>query len=147
MEENILSQNPYLKDIFQNADFLFDQPETINEISFETKKPVENHILMSGDAAGMITPLCGNGMAMAIHSSKILSELLIRYCSGQISRMELEGIYTELWSQQFKRRLWVGRQLQNLFGSSLMSNLAVILAKQLKPIGNYLISKTHGQPF
>ena len=42
--------------------------------SFAPKKPVEEHILMSGDAAGLITPLCGNGMAMAIRSAKILSE-------------------------------------------------------------------------
>lgn len=147
MEEKVLYQNPFLKKIFQNATFLFDQPETINEISFETKQPVENHVLMSGDAAGMITPLCGNGMAMAIHSSKMLSDLIIRFSSGQISRTALETTYRDLWSHQFKRRLWIGRKLQNLFGSDTMSNLAVSLAKNIKPIGNYLVSKTHGKPF
>ncbi len=46
---------------------------------------------MTGDAAGMITPLCGNGMAMAIHSAKILSEYLIRYCGERsYSRENLE---------------------------------------------------------
>lgn len=147
MEEKVLYQNPFLKNIFQQATFLFDQPETINEISFETKQPVENHVLMSGDAAGMITPLCGNGMAMAIHSSKILSDLLIQFCNDQISRTTLEASYKDQWSHQFKRRLWIGRTLQNLFGSDTMSNLAVSLAKNVKPIGNYLVSKTHGRPF
>ena len=56
---------------------LFEKPEVINEITFEKQDPVSNHILMCGDAAGMITPLCGNGMAMAIHSAKILSGLII----------------------------------------------------------------------
>ena len=83
MEEAILFKNPFLKNIFTNSQFLFDKPETINEISFETKLPVEAHILMTGDAAGMITPLCGNGMAMAIHSAKIVSDLLVKYTQAE----------------------------------------------------------------
>ncbi|HET9055112.1 MAG TPA: NAD(P)-binding protein, partial [Cyclobacteriaceae bacterium] len=67
LEEKVLFENPHLKKIFTEAEFLFQKPEVINEISFETKEPVFNHILMAGDAAGMIAPLCGNGMAMAIH--------------------------------------------------------------------------------
>jgi flavin-dependent dehydrogenase len=31
---------------------------------------------MIGDTAGLIHPLCGNGMAMAIHSAKIVSKLI-----------------------------------------------------------------------
>jgi len=80
MEEHVLFRNPFLKSIFKNSTFLFERPETINEISFETKNPVEDHMLMTGDAAGMITPLCGNGMAMAIRASKIVSELAIKFC-------------------------------------------------------------------
>jgi len=55
LEEEILFQNPYLKSIFNKADMLFDKPVTVNEISFAAKEPVYNHILMSGDTAGMIT--------------------------------------------------------------------------------------------
>lgn len=80
MEEAVLFRNPFIRSIFEKSEFLFDRPETINEISFQTKQPVENHILMIGDAAGMIAPLCGNGMAMAIHSAKIVSERLLQYC-------------------------------------------------------------------
>lgn len=147
LEKTILYQNPFLKKIFENADFLFDQPETINEISFETKQPVENHVLMNGDAAGMVTPLCGNGMAMAIHSAKILSELVPQYCQDEISRPALESLYSRKWRQQFETRLWAGRQIQRLFGSTIASNLAVSLARNLKPVARYLISKTHGTPF
>ncbi|HWA32497.1 MAG TPA: NAD(P)/FAD-dependent oxidoreductase, partial [Cyclobacteriaceae bacterium] len=91
MEQAVLFKNPFLKDIFQRADFVLEKPETINEISFETKAPVEQHILMAGDAAGMISPLCGNGMAIAIHSAKLLSEHVIRFLSDKTySRSEME---------------------------------------------------------
>ena len=148
MEEKILFQNPFLKNIFKNAEFVFDSPETINEISFETKGPVENHVLMAGDAAGMIAPLCGNGMAMAIHSSKILSGHVLQFCKNKSSsREEFESSYTKEWQEQFASRLQVGRQLQHLFGSNFASNLAVGMAQNFKPLARYLISKSHGKPF
>jgi len=149
MEENIVFENPHLKSIFTSSEFLFERPETINEISFETKEPVWNHIFMAGDAAGMITPLCGNGMAMAIHSAKILSNLIKLYTEKKIvSRQQLESEYTHQWNKAFARRLWIGRQIQNkLFGSEFTSKLAVNLAIHSKPIARAIIKNTHGESF
>lgn len=147
MEHELLSKNPHLKKIFLHADFLFDKPEVINEITFEKKEPVLNHILMSGDSAGMITPLCGNGMAMAIHSAKILSELIIENMSQGFNRPLLEESYTSAWNNQFARRLWAGRKIQSLFGSSLVSSSAVSLGRTVQPIARYLMKQTHGHPF
>jgi len=148
MEENVLHQNPHLKEIWHNAKFLFDKPEVINEISFETKSPVENHVLMCGDAAGMITPLCGNGMAMAIYSAKMLSEKILKYLIEEsYTRDQLENDYRRDWNKLFKNRLWVGRQLQSLFGSSFVSDLSVNLARYVPPVANYFMSKTHGKEF
>lgn len=148
MEEAVLFKNPFLKNIFTNSQFLFDKPETINEISFETKLPVDAHILMTGDAAGMITPLCGNGMAMAIHSAKIVSELIIKHTRQEkLSRHRLEEEYTEAWNKLFKKRLWFGRQVQKLFGNEWASNATVNLAINVGPIANIIIKGTHGDPF
>jgi menaquinone-9 beta-reductase len=145
LEENVLFENPHLRKIFNEADFLFDKPEAINEISFETKEPVYQHILMAGDAAGMIAPLCGNGMAMAIHSAKILSDLII---SNSGSQEQLEHAYTHAWRKQFSNRLWFGRQIQNkLFGTAWGSNLGVSLALNSSFITNSLIKLTHGKTF
>ena len=147
MEEEVLHRNPFLKNIFQNAQFLFAKPEVINEISFETKQPVEGRLLMLGDAAGMITPLCGNGMAMAIHGAYLASECADAYLKGAISRAELEDTYAQRWRKQFALRLWAGRQIQNLFGSESLSNVAVDLARHLPPVARVLMKNTHGQPF
>ncbi len=147
MEESVLYKNPFLKSLFQNADFLYDRPEVINEISFANKKRVEKHVIMAGDAAGMIAPLCGNGMAMAMHSGKVLSELVIQFMNGNISREQLENLYRQRWKKLFARRLWVGRQLQHLFGAEWTSNFAVNLMKNVKPVAGYLINQSHGSPF
>lgn len=151
LEKNVICKNPYLKQLFDNAEFLLDKPEVINEISFEKKQPVENHILMSGDTAGMITPLCGNGMTMAIHSAKILSAHIVRYYNnGKFNprkRQNLEQAYTAEWEAHFARRLWVGRQLQRMFGQEATTTMSLKLLNAVPPLADYLISKTHGQPF
>ena len=147
-EENTLFKNPLLKSVFTNSEFILNKPEVINEISFEPKDPVESHILMVGDAAGMITPLCGNGMAMAIHASKIVSDLIIRYCRDKrFSRIDLEQAYTREWKKNFSKRLWAGRKIQRLFGSALASGIALNLAIHARPVANAIVRNTHGKPF
>jgi flavin-dependent dehydrogenase len=99
----------------------------------------------------MIAPLCGNGMTMAIHSAKILSEKIIsHYKTGKFyedNRVALEADYTDAWNRQFAQRLWVGRQLQRLFGNNNTTALTLRLLNGLPPLSGYLISKTHGKPF
>lgn len=148
MEEAVLFRNPIIESIFRNSDFLFDKPETINEISFETKKPVDQHILMAGDAAGMITPLCGNGMAMAMHASRLIAGCVRQFCEEpSYDRARLERDYSAQWRAAFAKRLWTGRHVQRLFGDEWSSNLAVGIAQHVKPLANWLVSKTHGIPF
>jgi menaquinone-9 beta-reductase len=141
MEEVVLSKNPHLKRIFKESVFLYDRPEVINEISFEPKKAVENHILMVGDAAGLITPLCGNGMAMAIHGAKILTDLMLR----DLPRNILEKHYQEAWNVAFRRRLWIGRTVQQLFGDETMSEIALTVMDNVRPLLRGVIRSTHGK--
>lgn len=148
MEEAVLHQNPYLKALFTQSVFLFDKPEVINEVSFASKEPVEQHVLMSGDTAGLITPLCGNGMAMAIHSAKILSALIIRHHrQARFRRDLLEQAYRQQWRSAFATRLWIGRHTQKLFGSTFASALGVQLLRKIPLAGRRLMRLTHGQPF
>lgn len=148
MEEAVLFQNPLLKEIFLKAQFLLDKPETINEISFETKQPVEHHVLMCGDAAGMITPLCGNGMAMAIHGAKLVVDHVLRFCRDTaFKRADMERLYAQQWRKMFALRLWRGRQIQRLFGSHRASRAAVNLTLYIRPLARAIMRSTHGQPF
>ncbi|MBL7863290.1 MAG: NAD(P)/FAD-dependent oxidoreductase [Cyclobacteriaceae bacterium] len=148
MEKEVMFRNPFIHRLFDQAEHLFEKPESINEVSFETKRPIEAHVLMIGDAAGMITPLCGNGMAMAIRSAKLASEHVLRFCTDtNYSRDKMEKGYAQDWRHHFARRLWSGRQIQNLFGGVWSSNLAVGIANHMKPVAEFLIRQTHGKPF
>ncbi|RJE71451.1 NAD(P)/FAD-dependent oxidoreductase [Reichenbachiella sp. MSK19-1] len=147
MEREVLFRNPHLKAIWDDSDFLFDKPVVINEISFEKKRAVENHILMSGDSAGMITPLCGNGMAMAIRSAWLLSGLITEHWNGgTMDHTALESTYQKCWKDQFAFRLWAGRQFQRMFGSPVLSELSVELMR-IPPVADHLIGLSHGRSF
>ncbi|MDP4147879.1 MAG: NAD(P)/FAD-dependent oxidoreductase [Bacteroidota bacterium] len=147
MEKNILRQNPYLKQLFSSTHPLFDQPLSIAQISFERKSQVEEHLLMVGDAAGMITPLSGNGMSMALHGSKIAFRCMDSFLRDQVARHEMEQEYQDLWNKQFGKRLWTGRLLQRFFGSESGSNFLINSLKHFPGVVSFLIRQTHGQPF
>jgi 2-polyprenyl-6-methoxyphenol hydroxylase-like FAD-dependent oxidoreductase len=147
MEASILSVNPHLRDIFSRAKFLWDEPVTISQVSFARKELVRDHILFCGDAAGMITPLCGNGMSMALHGSKILARLLEQLLQGNISREEMESAYTLAWNRQFGTRLRVGRAIQSLFGKPGTTNAFIQVLKPFPGVVSALIRGTHGRPF
>lgn len=145
MERTILAQNPHLRHVFETYEFLYDKPEVINEVSFAPKRAVDMHVLMAGDSAGLITPLCGNGMAMAIHGAKLASELSVAFLQNKLSRPELERLYEQRWKALFARRLWVGRTVQRLFGNVRLSELAVSAFGLVKPALRGVMRQTHGE--
>jgi menaquinone-9 beta-reductase len=147
MEMNILRQNPFLDSIFSSATFLNDPPVTISQISFERKSQVEDHVLFIGDAAGMITPLCGNGMSMALHGSKIAFDCIQPFLDQKMDRYEMEQEYTDRWNRQFGKRLKTGRVLQRFFGKEWLSNFLIRSIRPFPKILSFLIRQTHGQPF
>jgi flavin-dependent dehydrogenase len=147
LEGEVLARNPRLADILGHAERLYAQPEVINEISFAPKQPVEQHLLMVGDAAGLITPLCGNGMAMALHGAALAAPLASRFLRGELPRPALEAAYAQAWQRQFGARLRVGRAVQRLFGGPVLSELVVGGLRHWPAAVRALMRQTHGTPF
>lgn len=145
-QDKVVSANPNLKEVFSNMELLFDKPLTISQISFEEKEAVENHILMIGDTAGLIHPLCGNGMAMAIHSAKIAAELVAEYYNERITRKQLEKNYTTQWNYNFKKRVKTGRMLSALLQKPKLSNVVLRMFTAFPFLLPIIINKTHGKP-
>lgn len=147
MERGILMKNPFLHRYLREFKSFYDKPLVISQVSFAAKTQSENGMLMIGDAAGLITPLCGNGMSMAMHAAFMLSELLPKYFEKKISKQDLIHNYTKQWNGQFKSRLWFGRQFQLLFGNKIMTNMVISALKPMPFVVNKLVSLTHGKPY
>ncbi|MDB5252931.1 MAG: NAD(P)/FAD-dependent oxidoreductase [Flaviaesturariibacter sp.] len=146
-EREVLSQNPHLERLFAGSTVLDGFPVTISQVSFRPKEQVENGILMLGDAGGMIAPLCGNGMSIALHTGKMAAGALDEFLAGRINRKQMEEIYARTWRKEFAGRLRTGRLLQRFFGSPVLSN-AFVGAFRLAPfLARPVIRMTHGRPF
>lgn len=145
-QENVLFKNKYLKKIFEESSSVFRKPLTISQISFEKKRPVENHIIMCGDSAGMIHPLCGNGMGMAIVSAKLASIRIIQFLNGEIkTREDLENQYFKDWNKEFKIRLKAGHIIARLFRSQTVSQIFYSILKVIPSLLTKMIQFTHGK--
>ena len=147
MEQAVLAKNPLLREILNTAEVLYPQPEVINEISFAPKQPVEHHMLMCGDAAGLITPLCGNGMAMALHGAALGAAAVHDFLVGRTSRAGMESAYAQAWRAHFGNRLRVGRAVQRLFGGPVLSELVIGGLRYWPAAVQALMRRTHGQSF
>lgn len=147
MEQTILWQNPHLRKIWEGCKIIFASPLTISQISFDKKTQVTDHVLMIGDAAGMITPLCGNGMSMALHGSLLAAKQISRFLSGHIARETMEEEYIRQWQKHFAGRLQAGRRIQVLFERPWLNNTFIGIASHVSAVADYFIRQTHGRPF
>ncbi|HVX25195.1 MAG TPA: NAD(P)/FAD-dependent oxidoreductase [Parafilimonas sp.] len=146
MQENVLYENPALKEIFTQCEFLFEAPVTISQISFDKKSQTENHALMLGDAAGMITPLCGNGMSMAMHSALLAFEQINLFLQKKALRTEMEKNYEKKWKESFSSRLATGRLVQRFMGNNSTSLFLEVMSR-IPVLSKKIIQLTHGKRF
>ena len=145
-QEQVVFKNKHLRKIFTESKPVFQKPLTISQISFETKQAVEDHIIMCGDTAGMIHPLCGNGMGMAIAGARLASTLILQFLKGEIAtRKALEKQYLRDWNKEFKTRLKAGHFIARLFKNQTFSKIAYLILKKAPFLLPKMIQYTHGK--
>jgi len=147
LEETVLYKNPFLKRIFSESDFLFEEPLVISNIAFHKKSAYTNGIFLLGDAAGSITPLCGNGMSMGLRASFMLAQLLTSYFNTDTSKESLIQAYQQAWNNQFNFRIQTGYYLQSLFGKKTTTHYALKALDKFPAVTQKIIKLTHGKPF
>ena len=147
LERDTLAQNPWLEKIFSGAEFLYDAPLAISQISFQKREQVQQHVLLLGDAAGVITPLCGNGMSMALRSSYIAGGLIDDFFKGNMDRATLEKKYSSMWNNNFSARLSLGRFVQSNFGKGRTTSFFIKAMNAIPFLRNSIIKGAAGKAF
>ncbi len=145
LQQYVLSSNGSLKQLFDTGRLAWDKPLSISQIYFGDREKVVDHVLMIGDAGGMIHPLAGNGMAMAIHSAKLAVEVLIQHDFDVQLRNRIEEQYLATWNRHFKKRIKTGRLIQALFERHKWSNRLMNLIPLFKGFVPLIIKQTHGK--
>lgn len=147
LQKEELYKNPNLRTIFEKATFLYKQPLTISNITFDPKLPIHDHVFYLGDSAGSIAPLTGNGMSNAMRSAWILSQELDLFYKGSLSRPQLEKNYLKKWNRNFQFRIAKGRWIQHFFCNPTLTTFFIIIMKQSQWFRKMVIKQTHGDQF
>ncbi len=138
-----MSQNPFVASFLQNAKPIFKDYLAISQVSFQQKTKHDEGILFIGDAAGLIHPLCGNGMAMAIHSAKIAADHVADYQIHNDFYLLTKNYQAE-WKKTFQHRMKVGAALQALLLRPKLTTVAMGMLTQTPTLVQSIIKQTHG---
>ncbi len=131
-------------------DLLFADRETRQEefissepVIFSAREPVVEGMFLIGDAAGIIDPLAGNGMAMAIQSA-LLAAGSIRQKLGGGRLGEMSGrIYAKRFAEWFDSRIRWSRSSAVILSRPRLLRAVARLAPQ-PALGRFLSQKTRG---
>lgn len=136
------AQNPYLGRWLAQATPVYTDWLSIAGVSLNTKTPIEGDILLAGDAAGMIAPLAGDGMAIALHTGQLAASAVERYLRHEYDAPALLQTYSQTIRQTFAARLRLGRVLQSVMLRPYLLAPGLRLLNHLPAAGNWLIRHT-----
>ena len=144
MIEQSLLQNPTLAGRFQAMERVTDKFIAVSQITFIQKGVFAGDVCMIGDTAGMIAPMCGDGMAMALRSAELEVPLSSAFLDGTMTAGHFRERYAQAWRREFGLRMRLGRWMHHAYCRPAVSRLGVGAVRRLPGLGRWLIRKTRG---
>jgi flavin-dependent dehydrogenase len=94
-------------------------------VIFRARSPVERGVVMIGDASGVIDPLTGNGMAMAIQSALVAAPFVLDLLARAGDRVAIERAYTATHRAMFASRIAWSRRVAMLLSRPALLDAAL----------------------
>jgi len=113
---------------------------TSEPVIFRARSPVEQGIVMVGDASGVIDPLTGNGMAMAIQSAVLAAPFVLTMLTYDNPKA-VENGYKEAHAGFFARRIRWSRRVARLLSRPRLLD-AALSAVRGAWAGQFLLRRT-----
>jgi flavin-dependent dehydrogenase len=144
MLEKMLRRNPALDERMQGLSRVSERFEAVSQVPLMPKTRFANDVCMVGDAAGMIAPLCGDGMAMALDAADLLTPLADDWLAERRSTTAFRTAYGRQWQRQFGRRLRIGRWVHAAAFRPTLTTTLLRTCAALPPLARWLIRATRG---
>jgi flavin-dependent dehydrogenase len=139
--EHLRAEEPRLEELYAGREpaqehFLSSEP-----VIFRARSAVEGGVFMIGDASGVIDPLTGNGMAMAIQSALLAAPPILRLLAHPSQRAEIENDYRDAHHRFFAPRIAWSRRVAALLSRPRLLDAALSTVRA-KGIGAALLRRT-----
>ena len=110
-------------------------------VIFRARSAVEGGIVMIGDASGIVDPLTGNGMAMAVQSAFLAAPFLANLCVNGADRTQFENAYRRAHAAFFGPRIAWSRSAALLLSRPSLLEAAMQLVRTPR-VGEMLLRRT-----
>jgi flavin-dependent dehydrogenase len=111
-------------------------------IFFGRRNLIENGIYMIGDSAGVITPLAGDGIGMAMESARLLASLFQYQMEMKLTEEAVQRMYVKKWNDLFKRRIRTAWKVQKIIMNPVLRKTGVYLGSIYPEVVKRIISRT-----
>lgn len=144
--DRAFAPNRTLAGRFAEMSAVFDRPLSVSQLRFDALSPFAGDILLVGDAAGMIAPVCGDGMSMALMSGIHLARRLEEWFTGTTTMPDIRNSYAAAWQDGFRRRMQIGRMAHRLLTSPRLANAGTRVVGLVPSLLSQTITATRGYP-
>jgi flavin-dependent dehydrogenase len=138
----IREEEPQLESMYASLEPAQEQFLSSEPVIFRARSAVEQGIFMIGDASGVIDPLTGNGMAMAIQSAFLAAPFVERALTSH-DRLQVEDSYREQHHATFAPRIAWSRRVAFLLSRPRLLDLA-LAGMRSRAVGEFLLRRTRG---
>ena len=139
-----LGQNPALARRFEAMERVSERFIAVSQITFVPKGAFAGDVCMIGDTAGMIAPMCGDGMAMALRSAELITPLASAFLDDHMTAGLFRAQHERAWRREFGLRMRLGRWMHHAYCRPAVARLSVGAVRRMPGLGRWLIRKTRG---
>jgi len=111
-------------------------------VFFGPRNLVEKGVFMTGDAAGVLGPLAGDGIGMAVQGGRLLAEVLLLGARMGSDRQQIERSYATEWRRRFAGRLKTAAILQRLAMNPLTAGTGALVMTAFPVVLDAMIRRT-----
>lgn len=144
MMEHLLVRNPLLARRLRGMRRVSERFEAVAQVTLDAKPAFDRDVAMVGDAAGMIAPLCGDGMAMALSGAERFVPQAAAFLRGEADAGRFREGYAATWQRAFGARMRLGRWIHRRAMDPLAAGLLVRACRWVPGLGAFLIRQTRG---
>jgi flavin-dependent dehydrogenase len=138
----IRGQLPRLDDWLARAVPLEPRWRSIAQVPFGLKGAVAGEVLLAGDAAGLVAPVAGDGIAMALRGGELAARHLLSWLRGERDAARLLQGYARAWRREFEPRRRLARMAQAFMLRPAWLGPGLRLLRAAPALGRYLVANT-----
>ncbi|RPI75867.1 MAG: NAD(P)/FAD-dependent oxidoreductase [Ignavibacteriales bacterium] len=142
-------KNKAFKKLFKTVEKnIFDEVPVYGtgNIYFGKRNLIEDGVFMIGDAAGVIVPLAGDGIGIAMESGKLIADLFNKKRKENLADSELRNLYQIEWNNLFLKRIGKAKVIQNIIMNKFYRGTGFQLCKLFPALMPYFVKSTRNIP-